>query len=291
MLRLLLLHHLKRVPSPSSPLLSSRLQDSRSEQKYTRSSRPSSRCVSCGAAVAPRAASRSATRSSTRSSRLSRTSWSLRCATASYSTCPPRQPAPPKRPPSAHSAPRGTVLFCDGRGRCGRVHGEDARRGRGGGRGGKEAADRAPAVGTNRKVGFHFQNVMTSMCISLSVDVIWSRNSDMCTVRPPPPPDPPRARQGCRFKTDSCFKQLLSHTSRKPTMTCRAHVKMFCLCGEVCVRAGVCGFAFRRLYVSFYASCVFPYFYLFVTIKGHTNITALLHRTRENLPELIEHIH
>lgn len=69
------------------------LQASRSEQRYTRSSRQSFRCASCGAAAARRAANRSATRSSTRCSPPCRTSWSLPCATASYS------PSPPGRPP------------------------------------------------------------------------------------------------------------------------------------------------------------------------------------------------
>lgn len=64
------------------------LQASRSEQRYTRSSRQSFRCASCGAAAAQRAANRSATRSSTRSSPPCHTSWRLPCATASYSTPP-----------------------------------------------------------------------------------------------------------------------------------------------------------------------------------------------------------
>lgn len=74
--------------SPSSPPPPSCFltQDSNRERIYTRSSRPSFRCVCCGAAAVPRAANQSATRSLTRSSPPCRTSWSLPCATASYSS-------------------------------------------------------------------------------------------------------------------------------------------------------------------------------------------------------------
>lgn len=77
-----------RCLHPSSSLSFLPLQDSRSRRKFTKSSRRSSRCVSCGAAAARRAASRSATRSSTKSSPPCRTSWSRPSATASYSSRP-----------------------------------------------------------------------------------------------------------------------------------------------------------------------------------------------------------
>lgn len=76
------------MKSSLNTLITSPFQDSRSEPRYTRSSRLSFRCVCCGAAAGLRATSRSATRSSTKFSQLCRTNWSLLCATASYSISP-----------------------------------------------------------------------------------------------------------------------------------------------------------------------------------------------------------